>query len=152
MVAPAGTPGTGPQIVDTATFCDYQTLDQMAFHLTDHGFQMQLSSYVPRLLAGEIESVVDTFLSSHGLNRREVRHWGIHPGSARILDYTQEKLGLPPQALQASRDVLFQFGNMSSATILFILQELQKNARPGDLGMLLAFGPGLTIESTLLQG
>lgn len=142
-----------PQIIDTATHCDYSTIDHMAFHVTDHGFHMHLSSYVPDLLAANIEEFVDGVLARNGLHRGEVRLWGLHPGSSKILDYVQARLGLTPEQMAASRTVLRDYGNMSSATILFVLDELQHTAepKPGDFGMLLGFGPGLTSEAILLR-
>lgn len=144
---------TAPRIIDSATHCDYQSFDHMAFHVTDEGFHMRLSSYVPDLLAGHIEEFVDDLLARSGLRRDEVRLWGIHPGSSKILDYVQSRLGLSADQMAASRAVLRDYGNMSSATILFVLDELQRSAepQPGDYGMLLGFGPGLTSEGILLR-
>ncbi len=142
-----------PQLIDFATHCDYQTLDQMAFHLTDHGFQMRLSSYVPKVLSAQVEDFVDGLLSKNGLARSDIQRWAVHPGSNRILDYIQERLSLPEDALDASREVLSCYGNMSSPTILFILDEIQRQSPPpmGSYGLLLAFGPGLTMEAALLR-
>lgn len=142
-----------PRLIDSATFCDYQTIEHMAFHVTDHGFHMRLSSYVPDLLAANIERFVNALLSCHGLSQKDVRFWGIHPGSAKILDYVQSRLGLAAEQMEYSRAVLREYGNMSSATILFILQAIQQSRQPqpGDYGVLLGFGPGLTSESILLQ-
>jgi predicted naringenin-chalcone synthase len=144
---------TAPRIIDSATHCDYQTFDHMAFHVTDEGFHMRLSSYVPDLLAAHIEEFVDDLLARNGLRRDEVRLWGIHPGSSKILDYVQSRLRLSADQMAASRAVLRDYGNMSSATILFVLDELQRSAepQPGDYGMLLGFGPGLTSEGILLR-
>jgi predicted naringenin-chalcone synthase len=144
---------SGPALVDSATFCDYQAFDHMAFHLTDHGFRMSLSAYVPRLLAAKIEDFVSGMLARSGLTLADVRHWGVHPGSSKILDHVEERLALPADALDASRQVLRQYGNMSSATILFVLDELQRQRRPapGEWGVLLSFGPGLTMEGALLR-
>lgn len=145
--------GSFPRLIDAATFCDYQTFDHMAFHLTDHGFRMSLSAYVPKLLAAKIEDFVDELLRRNGRARADVRHWGVHPGSSRILDYVEQRLALQPGALDASRKTLFEYGNMSSATILFVLEQLQRQARPqpGDLGVLMSFGPGLTMEGALVE-
>lgn len=143
----------GPRLLAFRTFSDYQTLDHMAWHLTDHGFQMRLSAYVPDVLRAQVAQLVDPLLHSHGLTREGVRFWGIHPGGSRILDYLQEALGLSEEELQFSREVLRQFGNMSSPTILFVLEEMRRRGspQPGDYGVLMAFGPGLTIEMCLLQ-
>jgi predicted naringenin-chalcone synthase len=142
-----------PYLVDSASYCDYTTFDHMAFHLTDHGFQMRLSAYVPQLLAAEVEGFIDGLLVRNGLARRDVRFWAVHPGSGKILDHVQARLGLSDQQLCFSRTVLRAFGNMSSPTVLFVLDEMQRSGQPhaGDYGILMAFGPGLTMESALLQ-
>jgi predicted naringenin-chalcone synthase len=151
--APVSYPRPVPHIVDALTFCDYTTFDHMAFHLTNFGFQMRLSAYVPELLAAKIENFVDTLLGRNRLSRESVRWWGIHPGSSKILDHVQERLGLSDAQLAPSRTVLRDYGNMSSPTILFVLDVLQREQPParGDYGVLMAFGPGLTMESLLVQ-
>src|SRR5262249_33985600 len=113
----------------------------------------RLSAYVPELLAANIERFVNQFLGQNGLRPEDVRLWGIHPGSSKILDYVQSRLGLSSEQLLPSRTVLRDCGNMSSATILFVLDEIQRSADPhtGDYGMLLGFGPGLTSEALLLR-
>jgi predicted naringenin-chalcone synthase len=142
-----------PRWLDFETHCDYQTLGHMAFHLTDTGFHMHLSAYVPKVLEADVQGLVDHLLHRNGLRREQVRLWGVHPGSSKILDYIQNRLGLADEQMICSRRVLHDCGNMSSPTILFVLDELQRqeNPSPGDYGVLLAFGPGLTMESALLQ-
>ncbi len=142
-----------PFLVDAATYCDYQTFDHMAFHVTDHGFKMQLSAYVPNVLAANVSDFVNRLLGPHHLKASDIRFWGVHPGSGKILDYTQECLALEKSALDFSRKVLRNYGNMSSPTILFVLDEIvrQGNPAPGDYGVLMGFGPGLTLESALVQ-
>ncbi len=148
-----GLGGLRPTLLDAATFCDYKTFDHMAFHLTDHGFRMRLSAYVPDVLAANVGDSVARLLSPHRLAVPAVRFWGVHPGSGKILDYIQERLGLAPAQLDYSREVLREYGNMSSATIFFVLDEIIRcgNPRPGDYGVLMAFGPGLTLEMALVQ-
>lgn len=154
-----GAPRTGPPglawpaLLDSATYCDYSTFDHMAFHVTDHGFQMRLSGYVPELLAADVTPFVDGLLRRHGLERSSVRFWGIHPGGPKIVDALQARLGLTDDHLAPSRAVLRRYGNMSSPTILFVLDEIQRHAapQPGDYGLLLAFGPGLTMEGALVR-
>ncbi len=142
-----------PRLVDSATRCEYNTFEHMSFGLTDHGFRMHLSTYVPEILAAQIEPFVDGLLSRNGLQRQDVRFWGIHPGGSKILDYLQTRLGLTDDHMAFSRSVLRQYGNMSSPTILFVLNEIQCHGQPsrGDYGLLMAFGPGLTMEGLLLQ-
>ncbi len=153
LIGPASDTLKGPYLVDSATYCDYQDFDHMAFHLTDHGFRMSFSAYVPRLLAAKVEDFVDELLLRNGLSSQDVKHWGVHPGSSKILDYVQQRVGLSDDQLAPSRRVLFEYGNMSSATILFVLEEIQhaNHPHPGEWGVLMSFGPGLTMEGALVQ-
>ncbi len=140
-------------LLDSATFCDYQTFDHMAFHLGDNGFQMRLSAYVPQVLAANVEVFIDQLLARNGLRRGDIQHWGIHPGGRKILDSIQERLGLGEAEMAPARRVLRDYGNMSSPTILFVLNEIIQHEQPapGDFGVLMAFGPGLTMEAALLR-
>ncbi len=144
--------GLRPRLVDFNTHCDYQTLEHMAFTVTNHGFRMYLSSYVPDLLAADVGHFADALLARNGLQRDDVTYWGIHPGSKRIVDYVGDELGLAPAQVAASHGVLNDYGNMSSPTVLFVLERLMQQAPPpGSYGVLMAFGPGLTMESALVQ-
>jgi predicted naringenin-chalcone synthase len=142
-----------PRLLHSATYSEYNTLQHMSFTLTDHGFQMYLSSYVPELLTAQIEPFVDKLLEDAGLTREAVRFWGIHPGSKKIVDYIRERLALTEEQVASSYAVLHDYGNMSSATILFVLEYIQRCQRPdaGDYSVLLAFGPGLTMEALVMQ-
>jgi len=143
----------GPRLLDAATYCDYATFDHMAFHVTDHGFQMRLSAYVPDVLAANIEAFIDPLLARNGLGRDDIAFWGVHPGGSKILDYLQQRLGLNDGQTAYSRAVLRDYGNMSSPTILFVLDQIQRQGQPapGDYGLLMAFGPGLTMEAALIR-
>ena len=77
----------------------------------------------------------------------KVTLWAVHPGGRSVLDAVQEALALPAEALSASRAVLRNFGNMSSATVMFVLQRMMESARPGQRGIAMSFGPGLTAET-----
>ncbi len=156
----ASSPGAGeprdtryPHMLDAATFSNYRTFDHMSFHVTDTGFHMRLSPAVPDVLADNVLNLVTRLLSPHRLTPRDVRFWGVHPGSQKILDRVQESLALDPSQLEFSRTVLRNYGNMSSVTVLFVLDEIVRQGmpRPGDYGVLLGFGPGLTLESALVQ-
>lgn len=143
----------GPRIIDTRTHCDYSTLDHMSFKVTDAGFRMYLSSYVPELLSAQVRNFVDGLLAANGLQRSAVKHWGIHPGSTKIINAVQAQLGLNDAQVESSHNILYHYGNMSSATILFVLEYIQRcnHPEPDDYGVLLAFGPGLTMEGMLVQ-
>ncbi|MDB5096223.1 MAG: chalcone and stilbene synthase domain protein [Cyanobacteria bacterium RYN_339] len=141
--------GPGPAIVDTCTLTAYDTAEHMSFKLTDHGFKMHLSSYVPKILEANVEGLLDRLLAPHGLTHADIAQWAIHPGGRKILDHVQARLGLTDAQVAASRRVLKEHGNMSSPTVLFVLDELQPE--PGEWGVMMAFGPGLTLEAALLR-
>ncbi|MEL6268344.1 MAG: type III polyketide synthase [Chloroflexota bacterium] len=152
LIGSEAAPGL-PYIVDSKVHSDYTTLDHMSFELSDTGFLMYLSSYVPDVLATHATAFVDDLLAKNGIARGDVKHWGIHPGSTKIVDYIQGQLGLRDDQVDVSHEVLAAYSNMSSATILFVLERIcqTKQPQPGDYGVLMAFGPGLTIEALLLQ-
>jgi predicted naringenin-chalcone synthase len=124
--------------------------DDMGWIIGDHGFEMNLSATVPLTIAREIDGLVRRALDDAGLTIADVGAWAVHPGGPRVLAGVEEALGLPERALAASADVLAAHGNMSSATILFILDRLvREDAASPCLAM--AFGPGLTVELALLS-
>ena len=125
----------------------------MAWSIGDNGFNMVLSSYIPDLLQDGIMPFLEPALQRYNIDIDEVDQWCIHPGGRAILDRVEDTLQLPADALETSRNVLSQYGNMSSATILFVLRELQMNTDPVDQANILAmaFGPGLTMETALLS-
>lgn len=122
----------------------------MAWSVGDEGFDIVLSSYVPDILEANIAGAVTPLLSSMGLTQDEVEHWGVHPGGRAILDKVEKGLSLREGALAPSREVLRAYGNMSSATVLFVLKEIAAGAKAGERVYAMAFGPGLTVESGLL--
>jgi len=124
----------------------------MTWSIGDHGFDIALSSYVPKILGANIAGVVDEVLADAGCPRDEIDIWAVHPGGKSILDQIERSLALRPEQLATSRRVLRDFGNMSSATILFVLSDLllDPNGR-GQRICSMAFGPGLTVEMALLS-
>jgi predicted naringenin-chalcone synthase len=149
-----GAPGdTGPRIVRTHTVTHYPTVDAMTWRVEDDTFRMTLSPFVPAYLATAIRPFVEGLLEPAGLRPSDVRHWGIHPGGPRIVEVVGERLGLSAPALAPSLAVLAEYGNCSSATILLILDRLIRDRRPqpGEHAVLMAFGPGLTMESALVE-
>ncbi|HAY37169.1 MAG TPA: type III polyketide synthase [Bacteroidetes bacterium] len=124
----------------------------MAWTIGDHGFDMILSTYVPRILEANVAEIVDGLLSENDAQRADIEHWAIHPGGRAILDKVEQGLELGAEDLTASRAVLRDYGNMSSATILFVLDHIRRSpasGRPEPI-LAMAFGPGLTVESALL--
>jgi alpha-pyrone synthase len=86
-----------------------------------------------------------------GKDPRAIDLWAVHPGGRTVLDAVERGLELPAEALMASREVLAQFGNMSSATVMFVLQRIMQLARPGQQGCAMSFGPGITAETMLFH-
>lgn len=125
--------------------------DEMAWRIGDTGFQMHLSSQIAKNIGKKIKEVTTSLLEKSGYERAAISHLAIHPGGRRILEVCEDLLDLPEEALQHSYDVLKQYGNMSSVTILFVLQKLLTQTKPGDKTMSFAFGPGLTFESMILE-
>ncbi len=149
------TPGDhrrGYAVREVAAVTDTTTADHMTWEVTDAGFRMGLSPQVPSVLSLHVRKLVDDLLTRHGLTLGEIDGWAVHPGGPKILDVVGEQLELPPDALAASRGVLSEFGNCSSPTVLLVLDALRRRANPPRHVVMLAFGPGLTLYVTLLEG
>lgn len=112
-----------------------------------------LSIEVPAVGARRGKEVIGRLLQEHGLDPAGIGHWIVHPGGQRVLDAFEEALALPSETLAPSRKVLYTYGNMSSATVLFVLEEVLRNgkARPGDLGVMCSFGAGFGAYACLLE-
>ena len=120
----------------------------MAWSIGDNGFDITLSSYVPRIIHAHLRRVVVAQMERANLTLDTVQRWAVHPGGRDILDKVEAALGLEPDALAVSRAVLRDVGNLSSATLFFVLEALLRApaAAPGENICALAFGPGLTAE------
>jgi predicted naringenin-chalcone synthase len=124
----------------------------MAWEIGDHGFNIVLSSYVPDLIGANIGTLMERILSEQMLSSFDIEEWAVHPGGRSILDEVEHGLELAPGVLERSRRVLRDCGNMSSATILFVLKQLLETASTESaLTCAMAFGPGLTVETALLE-
>jgi predicted naringenin-chalcone synthase len=124
----------------------------MAWTIGDSGFDMILSTYVPDIIQQNLESVIKPLYDEYRLSKDDIDYWALHPGGRSILDKIESNLNLDPPQISASREVLAEFGNMSSATILFVLKEILKaDLASGQRILSMAFGPGLTIESGLFS-
>jgi len=124
--------------------------EAMGWTIGDHGFEMTLSKRVPRLIADNVRPWMDTWLARHGLTRDKVASWAIHPGGPRILEAVEEGLCLPREATANSRAVFAEFGNMSSPTVLFVLERMRRRQAPRPC-VALGFGPGLVAEAALFD-
>jgi alpha-pyrone synthase len=119
--------------------------DQITWRIGDVGFDMTLSGLVPLTLARTLPEQAANILA--GAAPAEFAHWAVHPGGRSVLDAVEHGLDLPREALAVSRAVLRDHGNMSSATVMFVLQRMLARARVGERGCALAFGPGLSAET-----
>ncbi|MDG3002374.1 type III polyketide synthase [Paludisphaera mucosa] len=120
----------------------------MSWMVRDHGFEMVLSTRVPGLIQQNIRPWLESWLGRFDLAVGDVASWAVHPGGPRVLTSVEEALGLTPGATDASRSVLLNHGNMSSATVLFILDEMMRRVAPRPC-VALGFGPGLAAEAAL---
>jgi predicted naringenin-chalcone synthase len=139
--------GRGRRLAGVVARTDSSTADHMTWDVTDLGFRMGLSPRVPDVLSRHVGGVVDELLSAAGLRVEDVAGWAVHPGGPRILDVVRDELGLTEEQMSASRRVLAEHGNCSSATVLLVLDELADVDGPV---VAMAFGPGLTLYAALL--
>jgi len=151
VVLVPGRPSQGYAVSEVAAVTDTTTADHMTWDVTDAGFRMGLSPLVPEVLSRHVRPMVEDLLARHGMAIGDIDGWAVHPGGPKILDVVQEQLGLPPEALSASRDVLASYGNCSSSTVLLVLEELRRRPAPPGHVVMLAFGPGLTLYAALLR-
>ena len=126
-----------------------QTSHLITWRIREVGFDMQLSGKVPGELCRALQAMGTTV--TRGLDPLSIDLWAVHPGGRTILDSVEKGLGLPAEALASSRDVLARFGNMSSATVMFVLQRIMQLAEPGQRGCAMSFGPGVTAETMLFH-
>ncbi len=139
------------RIVRTGSHLLPETQQHMSWRIADHGFEMSLSPQVPEIVKTILADWVDQFLAKSGLRSGDIDNWIIHPGGPRIVSVCGEALGLADEALRPSFSVLEDHGNMSSPTVLFVLERLCREQQLGDYQMMLGFGPGLCIEAALLS-
>ncbi|MBT6393808.1 MAG: type III polyketide synthase, partial [Nitrospinaceae bacterium] len=148
-----GEPREGaPELVDSRTVTLPGSMDLMGFNLSDAGFQIILSKEIPQAVKARVRPIVEAFLGCNELSLEAIDHLLFHPGGKRILEVYRDELGVTKEALHYSRKILNECGNVSSATILMILDEALSSGetKAGDTGLLLAMGPGFSIEQLLI--
>jgi predicted naringenin-chalcone synthase len=134
------------------SYIELQGKSDMAWHLSSKGFLMTLSSYIPTLIERGFKALVNKSLNRYQLTEDDIAHWAIHPGGRKILEVIQKDLKIDPSKISSSFKILSDYGNMSSPTILFVLNDiLQNGAKSGDKIFGAAFGPGLTMETMVLE-
>lgn len=133
------------------SFTDQQ---HMAWNIGNFGFEMKLSSYVPDVIQGGIRKLANEMLEKINKKIHDIKHFAIHPGGKKILEVVEKELGITREQNQPAYHVLNNFGNMSSPTVLFVLNEIFTNLNTSDNNSFIlsfAFGPGLTLESILFN-
>lgn len=148
-----GRASRGPRILDAESYLFPHSLDAMGFDLKESGFHIELSKDVPQMIREKIKDLVTSFLGRHSLDQEQISRFLLHPGGQKLLLYMEEELGLSRSDTQLSWDVLSEYGNLSSASVFFVLHECstKRNAQPGEYGLMAAFGPGFSAEMLLLK-
>ena len=125
------------------------TSQLITWRIGELGFDMHLSGEVPGRIGAALKEMGSEV--TRGQAPESIDLWAVHPGGRSILDSVEKGLGLAPDALTSSRDILARYGNMSSATVMFVLQQILAQAQPGQTGCAMSFGPGLTAETMLFH-
>jgi alkylresorcinol/alkylpyrone synthase len=146
-------PAAGPRIVATRSVFYPDSERVMGWDISESGFKIVLSSDVPVVAREKLRPDVDAFLAEHGLTRADISSWVCHPGGPKVLEAMEESLETPPGALDVTWRSLREVGNLSSTSVLLVLEETLANHRPppGSYGMLIAMGPGFCSELVLLR-
>jgi alkylresorcinol/alkylpyrone synthase len=144
---------TGPEILATRSVFYPDTEEMMGWKVSERGFSIVLSPEVPTLIREHLGKDVDAFLAEHGYRRSDMESWVLHTGGPKVLEATAAALELHDGQLDASWDCLKKVGNLSSASVLVVLEDVMRNRRPapGTLGLLAAMGPGFCSELLLLK-
>lgn len=140
-----------PNIIATLSTLWKNTEDVMGWTLTDDGLNVVFSKDIPTIVRTLLLPNVQQFLEAEKVSREQVDHYVTHPGGMKVIQAYEEALQLPADKMTAAREVLEQYGNMSSATVLFVLDRIMGQAQRGEYGLLTALGPGFSSEQLLLQ-
>lgn len=145
----APTDVSGLQVQDAASLLIPESTAAMTWRIGDHGFEMGLSPEIPRRIRASLRPWLEPWLARHHLSISDIAHWAIHPGGPSIVNAAIDALGVAPDAGDDSRAILAEHGNMSSPTVLFILERMRLQSSPAPI-VALGFGPGLMFEAALL--
>lgn len=142
----------GPRIIGEDMYHFKDTAHLMGFDLTDHGLKMILDPAVPETIANHFPDIVHPFLERYGSHISNVDHLIFHPGGKKIVQTVEELFGTLGKNINETRAVLKEYGNMSSATVLYVLERfMEKGISPGEQGLILSFGPGFSAQRVLLE-
>jgi predicted naringenin-chalcone synthase len=151
--AAAGASRAAPRIIAFQSVIDPSQIDKVGFEQREGKLRIILAAEIRDMAGPMIEKCLDGLLGARGLKKQDIRFWVMHPGGRKVIEVAAEYLGLEEEQLRFSRHVLRNFGNMSSPTVLFVLDEVVRSGepRPGDYGVLMALGPGFAAEGALLR-
>ena len=142
----------GPEVVDEAMYHFYNAERMMGFDLKNSGLTMVLDKEVPEKIAAHFPEIINPFLERNNMTIEDVDHLIFHPGGKKIVQTVEELFGHMGKNIDNTRAVLKEFGNMSSATVLYVLERfIQQGCKKGDVGLMLSFGPGFTAQRLLLK-
>jgi len=142
----------GPEIIGEAMYHFYDAIHMMGFEIKNSGLQMVLDKKVPEVISKHFPDIVHPFLEANKTSIEKVDHLIFHPGGKKIVQTVEELFGSLGKDINITKAVLKDFGNMSSATVLYVLERFMKSApKQGDLGLMLSFGPGFTAQRILLK-
>ena len=142
----------GPKIIGEGMYHFYNAIEMMGFDLTNTGLKMILDPKVPETIAAHFPDLTYPFLQSLGSSIDRVKHLIFHPGGKKIVQTVEDLFGQLGKNIDETRKVLKEYGNMSSATVLYVLEEfMNKSIPPGDQGMILSFGPGFSAQRILVE-
>jgi predicted naringenin-chalcone synthase len=142
----------GPEIVDEAMYHFYDNIHMMGFKLTNMGLQMVLDIEVPEIIASHFPDIIHPFLEDNNLSINDIDHLIFHPGGKKIVQTVEDLFGDLGKNIDDTKEVLRLYGNMSSATVLYVLERTMDNQpAKGEKGLMLSFGPGFSAQRILLE-
>lgn len=142
----------GPQIIDDQMYHFFDAEHMMGFRLTNSGLKMVLDIEVPQTIAGHFNDIIHPFLKKNNLEIKDIDHLIFHPGGKKIINIVEELFESLGKNIDHTKEVLRLYGNMSSATVLYVLEEIMNtNPKAGEKGVMLSFGPGFSAQTVLLQ-
>ncbi len=143
---------TGPEIIGQEMYHFFDATGLMGFDLTNHGLKMVLDPAVPETIAEHFPQLIHPFLEKYGSSIEEVQHLIFHPGGKKIVQTVEDLFGKLGKNIDDTKAVLRLYGNMSSATVLYVLERfMDKPIERGEQGIMLSFGPGFSAQKILLQ-
>ena len=153
ITSDSGKPGIKPSVLDYESCVASEHIGKVGFEHKDNKLRIILANEVRYLAGPLIERALDALLKRNRLNRADVRFWVAHPGGRKVIDNLQKHLGLTDEQVRFSRAVMRNFGNMSSPTVMFVLDQVMRTGdpQPGDWGVMVALGPGMAAEAALLR-